>query len=345
MSTGVDRGGAGPRPAPSHPGFPPPRPRTGPIPPPPPSPPGYSPYEPYEHYEPYPPNPYASYADRQPHPQPSPEPPPPYVPAPHAAPRRHRPVLAAVCMVLGLGLLGGAAVGALINHDPLVPAPTAAEASASAYGATRDLWHSTPVNTLFPPTVKGRAAGPGGSDRTWTRIGIAPASGCADAFDPLLAKLLAPIGCVRLLRATYADATSTDVTTVGILVTKSDAATMRALHDRWNDEHLGARTDLMPRPVAFAGTAASGFGDKQRASWTVAVSADLPVVVYAVTGFADAREITDPEPVDAATADGATTAAAEAGLGDTAQALSDEVYADVREAARKLTDPSTEPPQ
>jgi hypothetical protein len=176
-------------------------------------------------------------------------------------------------------------------------------------------------------------------------VGIAPESGCADAFDPLLAKLLAPIGCVRLLRATYTDATSTDVTTVGILVTKADAATMRALHDRWNDEHLGARNDLMPRPVAFAGTAASSFGDRQRASWTVAVSADLPVVVYAVTGFADGREITDPEPADSATADGATSAAAEAGLGDTAQALSDEVYADVREAADKLSNPSTEPPQ
>jgi hypothetical protein len=263
-------------------------------------------------------------------------------------------VLAAVCLVLGLGLLGGAAAGALINHDPSAPAPTAAEASASAYGATRDLWHSTPVDTLFPRTVKGRAAGPGGSDRTWIRVGTAPASGCADAFDPLLAKVLAPVGCVRLLRATYTDATSTDVTTVGILVTRADSATMTALHDRWNNEHLGSRSDLMPRPVAFAGTAASGFGDKQRASWTVEVSADLPVVVYAVSGFADGREVTAPEPAASATADGATSPAAQAGLGDTAVALADEVDARVRKAAQAIdapttdaptTDPSTEPPQ
>lgn len=222
--------------------------------------------------------------------------------------------------------------------------PTAAQASASAFGATRALWHSAPVDTLFPRTVKGRAAGPGGADRTWTRIGVAPESDCADAFDPLLAKVLAPAGCVRLLRATYTDATSTDVTTVGILVTRTDAATMLALHNRWNDEHLGSRTDLMPRPVAFAGTAASGFGDRQRASWTVDVSADLPVVVYAVSGFADGREIDVPQPASAASADGATSAPAQSGLGNAAEALSDAVDARVRKAARAVS-PSSEPPR
>ncbi|MDC7339863.1 hypothetical protein PQR15_29615 [Streptomyces lydicus] len=41
-----------------------------------------------------------------------------------------------------------------------------------------------PVDTLFPRTVNGLGVGPGGADRTWTRIAVAPDSGCADAYDP-----------------------------------------------------------------------------------------------------------------------------------------------------------------
>jgi hypothetical protein len=239
--------------------------------------------------------------------------------------------------VLGVGLLGGAAAGAWINHDPAAPELTAAEQSARAFGLSRGLWHSTRVDNFFPTTLHSAAAGPGGSARTWTRVGIAPAGTCADSFDPLLAKVLAPVGCVRLLRATYTDATSSNVTTVGLLVTSTDAAGMRKLSTRWKSEHLAARTDLIPRPVAFAGTPAAGFGDKQRASWTVGIATDLPVIVYAVSGFADGRTVSVPQPVSAATAKGATTAPGQSGLGNDALALANALDTRARAAADAIT--------
>lgn len=266
----------------------------------------------------------------------APPPRPPHAPA-HAARTRPRTAAAALCLVLGLGLLGGAGAGVWINHDPAAPTPTAAEASRRDFALARGLWHSTPVDTLFPPTLHGKGLGPGGAERTWTRIGVAPAGDCREAFDPLLAKVLRPAGCVKLLRATYSDATSSAVTTVGLLVTKADAPTMRKLRDRWTAERLGSRADLMPRTVAIPGTVAAGFGDRQRASWTVAVAADLPVVVYAVSGFADGREIGVPQPAASAVTTGATAAPAQAGLGHEADALADAVDSRARRAARSLT--------
>lgn len=268
---------------------------------------------------------------------PPPHPPrPPHAPS-HADRARPRTAAAALCLVLGLGLLGGAGAGMWINHDPAAPTATAAEASKRDFALARGLWHSTPVDTLFPPTLHGKGLGPGGAERTWTRIGVAPAGNCQEAFDPQLAKVLRPAGCVKLLRATYTDATSSAVTTVGLLVTRADAPAMRRLRDRWSAERLGSRADLMPRPVAFPGTVSAGFGDRQRASWTVTVAADLPVVVYAVSGFADDREIATPQPAASAVTAGATAAPAQAGLGHEADALADAVDSRARRAARSLT--------
>ncbi|MFG1807085.1 hypothetical protein [Streptomyces sp. NPDC049040] len=227
--------------------------------------------------------------------------------------------------MLGLGLIGGAIAGAVIDHGPHA-APSAAPGSAAEFGRARQVWHSAPVDTLFPRTVNGKGAGPGGSDRVWIRVGVAAPGGCAGAFDPLLDQVLAPTGCLRLLRATYVDSTSSTVTTVGLLVTAADPAGMRALGRRWTGEHLGDRTDLIPRPVAFPGTPAARFGAAQRGSWDVQVSADLPFVVYAVSGFADGRAVQSPQPASLATAAGATTAPAQAGLGHDATGLAKAVH-------------------
>ncbi|MFD5229545.1 hypothetical protein ACFWJ5_13620 [Streptomyces qaidamensis] len=239
---------------------------------------------------------------------------------------------AAVCLVLGLGLISGAVTGSWLVDG------SGEEGSPSTFAAAGSLWHSVPVDQLFPPTVQGRGAGPGGADRTWTRIAVAPDSGCKDAFDPLLRKALAPVGCERLLRATYTDATESYVTTVGLLFTTADAPGMTALANRFRKERLDRRSDLMPLPYAAKGTLAADFGARQRASWTVSVLTEAPVVVYAVSGWADGRTVDDPQPaVDAVEAD-ATTAAAQAGLGNEAKGLADRVERDFRRNVRSASE-------
>ncbi|MFF1441680.1 hypothetical protein [Streptomyces sp. NPDC058295] len=241
--------------------------------------------------------------------------------------RRGRVVAAAVCVVLGMGLIGGAVTGSWLVGD------SADAAERSTYTTAGGLWHNVPVDQLFPPTVDGQGAGPGGADRTWTRIAVAPDGDCAGAFDPLLLKTLAPVGCGRLLRATYTDATQSYVTTVGLLFTTADATAMRALDTRFTKEKLAERADLMPRPYAVKGTVAAAFGDKQRAAWTVSVLTDAPVVVYAVSGWADGRVVDTPQSAPAATATGATTAPAQAGLGNEAQGLADRIERGLRKTA------------
>ncbi|MEV7400709.1 hypothetical protein AB0N93_09940 [Streptomyces sp. NPDC091267] len=244
-----------------------------------------------------------------------------------------RTAAAAVCVVLGLGLIGGAATGSWLISDS-----SADPAAHSAYTVGRTAWHSIPVDTLFPRTLKGDGAGPGGADRVWTRLAVAPDSGCTPALDPLLLKTLRPVGCTRLLRATYTDATSSSVTTVGMVFTEGDTAAMRALATRFTDQHLDIRTDLMPRAYAVPSSPAAGFGDKQRASWTVHVLTEVPVVMFAVSGFADGRTVTDPQPAAKAMAVTATTAAAQAGLSHEAKGLADRVERGLRGDVTDLTE-------
>ncbi|MFJ8192333.1 hypothetical protein ACIQ8D_21625 [Streptomyces sp. NPDC096094] len=247
---------------------------------------------------------------------------------------RPQAVAAAVCLVLGLGLVTGAVTGSWLAGD------SGDGGARSAFAEAGELWHSVPVDQLFPATVRGQGAGPGGADRTWTRVAVAPDSDCAGAFEPLLAKALDPIGCRRLLRATYTDATQSHVTTVGLLFAKADAAAMTSLAARFEKEGLGRREDLMPLPYAEKDTVAAGFGARQRASWTVSVLTDAPVVVYAVSGWADARTVDEPEPAEEAMESDATSAPAQAGLGHEAQGLADRV----ERALRKNVGPATEHP-
>lgn len=256
-------------------------------------------------------------------------PPPGHAPLTGPPARGGRRAAAVVCAVLGAGLIGGAAAGSWLTRPP---EPTAAEASYERGGT---LWQNIPVDELFPRTVHSADAGPGGAARDWARLGVAPDGGCAGALDPPLARALAPVGCKRLLRATYTDATSTSVTTVGLLITDTEESGMRALRKRFDGQRLGERSDLMPRPYAPRGTVAERFGDAQRASWRVGVLTDVPVVVYAVTGFADARTGTPPQPAAQAVSPGATTAAAQAGLGHDATALAERIERGYRAAARE----------
>ncbi|MGK5531959.1 hypothetical protein, partial [Streptomyces sp. URMC 129] len=242
-----------------------------------------------------------------------------------------RLVGAVVCLVLGAGLLGGAAAGTWLagDGDDRTPAQV-------AFDEGREVWREVPVDELFPPEITAEKAGPGGADRRWLRVAVAPDSGCDGAFDPLLTEVLAPLGCHRLVRATYTDDTGTNVTTVGLLFTGAGPAAMTALSERLTGDGLAARPDLLPRTLPVPGTPAEDFGDAQRGSWTIGVVPGLPVVAYAVTGFADGRAVPEPEPAAEATADGHHSTIALAGLGHDAQALADQVTRGVRVEAARL---------
>lgn len=255
-------------------------------------------------------------------------------PRPLGARVRPRTAAIAACLVLGLGLIGGAVTGSWLVGG------TGDGGTRDTFAEAASLWHSVPVDRLFPPTVKGTGAGPGGADRTWTRVAVAPDSGCKGAFDPLLQKALAPAGCRRLLRATYTDATQSFVTTVGMVFTKADAPSMEALAKRFQNEGLGTRTDLMPRPFAEKDSPAARFGDKQRASWTISVLTDAPVVVYAVSGWTDGRTVDTPVPAEQATQPGTTSPPAQAGLGNEAQGLADRIERALR---KDVTSPTEKP--
>ncbi|WP_258318784.1 hypothetical protein [Streptomyces griseorubiginosus] len=241
---------------------------------------------------------------------------------------------AAGSVVLGLGLIGGAVTGSWLIGD------SGEDGGGDRFAQAGELWHSVPVDQLFPPTVDGQGAGPGGADRTWTRIAVAPDSGCTGAFDPLLRKALAPVGCERLLRATYTDATQSYVTTVGLLFTDADATAMRELDRRFTKEGLDKRTDLMPLPYAAKNTLAADFGARQRGSWTISVLTDAPVVAYAVSGWVDGRAVDTPEPAVKAMEPGDTSPAAQAGLGNEAKGLADRVERALR---KTVISPSEQP--
>ncbi|MCX4651287.1 hypothetical protein OG249_05140 [Streptomyces microflavus] len=247
--------------------------------------------------------------------------------------QRWRGAAAAACVVLGLGLIGGAATGAWLTGD------SSAEPTRTPYTAGRTVWHSVPVDTLFPRTLKGTGAGPGGTNRNWTRLAVAADSDCSKGLDPLLRTTLRSVGCERMVRATYTDATRSAVTTVGMVVTETDAAGMQALSTRFAEQKLAARKDLMPRTYAPEGTLAAGFGDRQRASWTVRPLTEIPVVVFAVSGFADARTVDEPQPAEAALETPATTDVAQAGLGHEAKGIADRVERGVRTTVTDLVEP------
>ncbi|WP_051845267.1 hypothetical protein [Streptomyces globisporus] len=240
--------------------------------------------------------------------------------------RTGRTLAVAVCAVLGFGLIGGALAGVwLAASEPGKPVEPV------GYAEAKDLWHNAPVDTLFPRTLPGPGAGPGGADRTWTRIVVAPDAACTPA---VLAKALRatvePLGCERVLRATYTDATASSVITVGLVFTRADAATQRTL-----GQDLVVRLGAdVPPALAGPGTVAARFGAPQRAAWWLEAPADLPVVVSAVSGFADGRAVDGgPVPADRAMTANRTDATTQSGLGHEAKGITERFVRLLRTAA------------
>ncbi|GGW05504.1 hypothetical protein GCM10010230_45690 [Streptomyces narbonensis] len=243
-------------------------------------------------------------------------------------PRRTGRVLAVTaCVVLGGGLIGGALAGIwLASAEPARPAEPA------GYTEAKDLWHNAPVDTLFPRTLPGPGAGPGAAARTWTRIVVAPDTPCSPAvLGKGLLATLTPLGCERVLRATYTDATASSVITVGLVFTRADAEAQRTLGQ--GSGGLTARLgEDVPPALSGPSTVAARFGARQRASWWLSAPADLPVVITAVSGFADGRALDRPQPADRAMARGRTDATAQSGLGHEAKGITARFEALLRKA-------------
>ncbi|MFD9167303.1 hypothetical protein ACFVZ8_35765 [Streptomyces sp. NPDC059558] len=252
------------------------------------------------------------------------EPEPPHPTHPHAPTRRHpaRVVATALCVLLGGGLVGGAALTTWADHRaasrPLPPD--------AAYRKAASLWRAAPVDSLLPPVLTGPSAGPGGANRTWTRIALAPDAECPAALAADWQNLLATTGCTRVLRATYTDATRSSLITVGMVFTPADARTMTSLKAR------------IPAPPAY------GFTDAQRAAWAVSVPAEAPVVVYSVSAFADGRPGDGPHPAEELMKKEATGPAARAGLGHEARAVADRIGHGVAFLAAPPATPATPAP-
>ncbi|WP_405532153.1 hypothetical protein OG592_31345 [Streptomyces avidinii] len=253
------------------------------------------------------------------------EPEPPHPPT-HTPPRRHpaRVVSAALCVLLGGGLVGGAALTTWAEHRA-ASRPLPADA---AYRKAASLWRAAPVDSLLPPVLTGPSAGPGGANRTWVRIALAPDAECPAALAADWQNLLATTtGCTRVLRATYTDATRSSLITVGMVFTPADARTMTSLKGR------------IPAPPAY------GFTDAQRAAWAVSVPAEAPVVVYSVSAFADGRPGDGPLPAEDLMRKEATGAAARAGLGHEARAVADRIGDGLAFLAAPPTAPATPTPE
>ncbi|MCB5182372.1 hypothetical protein, partial [Streptomyces antimicrobicus] len=232
--------------------------------------------------------------------------------------RRRKGPVRWVCAALGLALLAGAGAVEWTERRDAERAASAGESYRRAGG----LWRAVPVDTLLPPGIEGRGAGPGGADRTWTRIAVAPDADCPAALPADWQALLGATGCTRVLRATYTDATRSSLVTVGMVFASAEAPAMAALRGR------------LPLPQGY------GFADDRRAAWSVSVLPDAPVVVYAVSAFADGRPVDRPRAAEDAMKKDDTGAVAQAGLGHEAKAVADRV----ERALRTLAAPAAPEP-
>lgn len=209
--------------------------------------------------------------------------------------RKRRPLLAMTFALLGVAALGLAGLGIYGQLQPR-KFTVAQQRRIEAWEMARR-WRTTPKAQIFPVAVGYQLAGAqlasvGGLKLRARRLEIAPQASCAKAAGarPSLMTLLARNGCQALLRATYLDASSSLVLTVGIAVLRDQAsATVAAnyLTGGVADGQGALSHQLVLHPVQVAGTPAAAFGVRQRQlSWVIGAG---PYLVMATVGYADGR--------------------------------------------------------
>jgi hypothetical protein len=158
-------------------------------------------------------------------------------------------------------------------------------------------WRTMPKTTIFPARVGYELMGaqmgvPGSLRLTARRLGIASQASCAGAAAAgrQALSVLRRDGCQAVLRATYMDATSSLVLTVGVAVLRNESSALSAARYLTRGAAAGqgaAATHPVLRPVPFPGTPAAGFGLRQRQfAWVIGSGSYL---VVATAGYADGR--------------------------------------------------------
>jgi hypothetical protein len=194
-----------------------------------------------------------------------------------------------ILAALALGLAGLTASAAGIAMQILPRRFNAAQQQQIMAWESARHWRVLSAGKIFPATVSYQvpAYALGGESvlpLTAHRVGIAPQASCgAAAASPGVGAVLDRHGCVKMLRATYIDATGSLVVTVGVAVMPGQAAaeaSARAL-----PVQRGLRSGV--RPLAYPDTLTTGFGDAQR-QLTAAISRG-PYLILSATGYADGR--------------------------------------------------------
>jgi hypothetical protein len=209
------------------------------------------------------------------------------------AERRRRPLVA---LILALAGLAGIAVAGFGVNGQLKPRQfTAAQQRRIETWEVARRWRTIPKAQLFPAIVDYRLSGVGSSGslplRAW-RLEIARQAQCAKAAGarPALRAVLSRAGCQAVMRASYADASSSLVLTVGVAVLKDTAGATSIARFLTGHPATGtgaASHALVLHPLRVTGTPAAVFGLRQRQlSWVVAAG---PYVVLGTVGFADGR--------------------------------------------------------
>jgi hypothetical protein len=217
-----------------------------------------------------------------------------YTPLPPPPPRLRIPkryVLgAALTMTVGIAV-AVTSVATTQGHagKPVPPTVTALQDEAA-----RAVWRNAPVDTVLPPSVASR----GGEN--YLRLGIAEAASCDTLpaeFTAELASDAPGTNCVKVLRATYTDATQTVLTTVGVVVIGGTPAARDKVWRQWTPDSDAKRPGMMPSVYPVPGTVAAKLDDSQRVVWGSQTSADGSFLVYAVAAFADGRAGSTPDQI------------------------------------------------
>ncbi|MGD0684872.1 MAG: hypothetical protein ABSA03_07105 [Streptosporangiaceae bacterium] len=194
--------------------------------------------------------------------------------------------LSIVALVLGLAGLAASAAGIVVQILPR-RFSTAQQQQIMTWESLRR-WREWPASRIFPPAIGYQVPGylftaSAGLPFTAHRVGIGAERSCAAAADPAAAAVLDRHGCAEMLRATYVDATGSQLVTIGVAVMPGAAATLASISAL--PSAGGLRSGVLP--LAFARTPAAGFGNGER-QLSSAIEAG-PYVVLSAAGYTDGR--------------------------------------------------------